>query len=285
MPLKIIHYYLDHPQVASVLLTNNLLDAAKTNRGILINQSMPSESDLKQLARGCLFGNETIQTGAEEDKFVQALCSAFAKTNDFCKDFVNELFHLRDFIYFLRRLNKVGFENQNGFGRLSLSNKDIVSAIERNFNGISKGNLKKLVQMFFDEINQKLGEIRGEIRNPTQIRPVIEVLKESLTETLRENENPNTSAFRYVMIFDPTDSRSSVSLLSSLNLVPSKNLVVCTLGEFSQDNSDSARSSAVLKVKDAMANGKTVILINSDPIRSSFYDVFNRHFSSLTTEG
>jgi hypothetical protein len=33
-----------------------------------------------------------------------------------------------------------------------------------------------------------------------------------------------------------------------------------------------------------MAAGETVVLINSGPIRSSFYDVFNRHFAMLAVD-
>jgi hypothetical protein len=50
--MKIIHYYLDHPKMPSVILSNQTLDAAKTNRAIQIFQSDPSEEDLVTLADG-----------------------------------------------------------------------------------------------------------------------------------------------------------------------------------------------------------------------------------------
>ncbi len=37
--LKVIHDYLDHPQVPSIILSNNVLDAAKTNRALVLLHS------------------------------------------------------------------------------------------------------------------------------------------------------------------------------------------------------------------------------------------------------
>ena len=49
---QVIHYHLDHPEVASVILSNNALDAAKMNRALQLFQSLPSRADLRSLARG-----------------------------------------------------------------------------------------------------------------------------------------------------------------------------------------------------------------------------------------
>lgn len=85
------------------------------------------------------------------------------------------------------------------------------------------------------------------------------------------------------MLIDPTDTEASISLLHSLKLTDQK-LKVCCVGDFVEDTDEFARSEVVLKIKTAMAVGETVVLINSGPIRSSFYDVFNRHFAMLAVE-
>jgi hypothetical protein len=64
MPLKVLHYHLDHPVVSSVILSNVTLDAAKTNRALQLLQSAPSPNDLHVLAKGCLFGSND-QIGLE----------------------------------------------------------------------------------------------------------------------------------------------------------------------------------------------------------------------------
>jgi len=56
-PLKILHYKLDHPKVASVLLSNKILDEAKTNRALMLLQSEPPTKDLHTLAEGCIYCN------------------------------------------------------------------------------------------------------------------------------------------------------------------------------------------------------------------------------------
>lgn len=41
--LKALHYFLDHPQVSFVAITNRILDAAKTNRAISLFRPDPEE--------------------------------------------------------------------------------------------------------------------------------------------------------------------------------------------------------------------------------------------------
>lgn len=56
MPMKEMHYHLDHPRVVTILLTNEVLDAAKTNRCCCVLQMMPQQEALEHLALGILFG-------------------------------------------------------------------------------------------------------------------------------------------------------------------------------------------------------------------------------------
>ncbi len=51
MPLKELHYHLDRPRVATVILTNDVLDAAKMNRCMTVLQMMPEDN---VLVRGSL---------------------------------------------------------------------------------------------------------------------------------------------------------------------------------------------------------------------------------------
>jgi hypothetical protein len=99
---------------------------------------------------------------------------------------------------------------------------------------------------------------------------------------LDEGENPNTSPTRYIMVIDPTDNETAVGLLFAHKLCDPVETSICYVGDFSDDANDLVRSEAVLKVKTAMELGQTVILVNSGPIHSCFYDVFNRHFTLLS---
>ena len=48
--MQVLHYHFDHPKVSTVVLSNDILDAAKTNRTMQLLQSAISQSDLKALA-------------------------------------------------------------------------------------------------------------------------------------------------------------------------------------------------------------------------------------------
>jgi hypothetical protein len=52
---QVLHYHFDHPKVSSVVLSNNILDAAKTNRTLQLLQSAISQSDLQALAKYAKF--------------------------------------------------------------------------------------------------------------------------------------------------------------------------------------------------------------------------------------
>jgi len=283
MPLKVIHYMMDHPQVATVILTNKLLDAAKTNRALQVVQSEPSNDDLRALTRGCLYPHGTPLTDVQR-AIVEGLCKAFTDIKServFAKSNGEQMFHLRDFIYFLRYLRK---HSQSVDDRdFELSGDVLLRALQRNFNGIAAESFEKLVQLFFASIDEQHHAPNLQLPTHLPIVSNLAPLRESLADRLRDGENPNTAAFRYVMLLDPTDTESSVSLLFSLNLLDQSQARIVCLGNFAEDETDAARSNLVLQIKTAMELGETVVMINAQSVFSSFYDVFNRHFTTTVT--
>ena len=59
-PLKVLHYMLDYPRMSSVILSNNVLNAAKSNRAVILMQSTPSKEDLNCLAETCIYKNDKL---------------------------------------------------------------------------------------------------------------------------------------------------------------------------------------------------------------------------------
>lgn len=102
-----------------------------------------------------------------------------------------------------------------------------------------------------------------------------------MSETLERGENPNTSPMRHVLIIDHTQNEASVDLLFSHGLCDSADTVLCRVGDFPCDACDAVRNEIVLRVKNAMERGQTVVLVNSGPVQSCFYDVLNQHYSLL----
>ena len=207
-PLKVIHYYMDHPKVCTVILSNELLDAAKMNRGLQVYQNPTSHEDLISLAKGSL--------GIHDEKIIDKLCSAYKQTvqegNQFTSSLRSKgLFQLRDFIYFLRYIRATAVVN----GRFQITGTILLRALQRNFNGITKANLKHLVALWFKELNHVLPM---PLEIPSIFKPTIDLIRENLDYRMSPNENPNTSAFRFLLLIDPTENETAVSLLYSTNL-------------------------------------------------------------------
>jgi hemicentin len=81
--MKVIHYFLDHPEVPAVILTNQMLDAAKTNRAIQVQQGQISFEDLETLAKGSFFSG--ILIFSEFRKILLFWSSSILKGNHFGK--------------------------------------------------------------------------------------------------------------------------------------------------------------------------------------------------------
>ncbi|KAJ1563204.1 hypothetical protein HK405_005543 [Cladochytrium tenue] len=127
---------------------------------------------------------------------------------------------------------------------------------------------------------------RGNIGEVPEKDHIIEPLLESICDHgSSEFENPNFSSYRFIMLIDPTVVNASVAILRKIvsedlsrrALLETRQLKVITVGDFAEDRADDARSNVVIEIKNAMAKGETVVLVNSEPIRTNFYDAFNRH--------
>ena len=122
--LKILHYYLDNPEVSFVAISNQALDAAKTNRAISLYRHESPNDDLQTLAKGC-FG----LGGTKVPKRIIELCHAYTRL---CKDKeMQHWFGLRDFIHFISYLRR---RSTDGMCKPEIE----MQALERNFNGSEK---------------------------------------------------------------------------------------------------------------------------------------------------
>jgi hypothetical protein len=265
--LKVIHYYLDHPKVSSVLISNTILDAAKTNRTLHLQQGESTREDLKHLADGIL-----NQEGSE--KFIDGIIEAYLGLNDIVHKIDSNLrkqadfFQMRDFVFFLRLLH----ETQN------ISNENIYYCIQRHFNGVSKKCFDLIAKKFFDELNKR----DKKYFMPEKQLSYIDLLRESVNQKYHHetsiSEDPNQSSFRYILLIDPGNIETSIRLLASEKILQN-NYEICSVSDFPSDDNLFSKSQEISKIKLAMEVGKTLILINSSSINTNFYDVFNRQFS------
>ena len=279
MALKVIHYpmgksilgnliftILDRSYVSTVILSNKLLDAAKLNRALQVLQSAPSATDYLELAKGCLFGNNP-NISQQNRAIIDALCHSFKECSrkftisekEEGQDKSRSMFHLRDFVYFLRYLGK---HSHRGVDSLELSADVLLRGLQRNFNGIPKHEFFELVEIFFNRVSDavKVYGPKWEIPRELKTTSSVDLIKRSLADNLgnfvpsiqliyhlEENENPNTSAFRYIMVIDPTDTEASITLLNSLKLTENK-LNICYVGDFVENANEFVHNEVILKV-------------------------------------
>ncbi|EGC39105.1 hypothetical protein DICPUDRAFT_45417 [Dictyostelium purpureum] len=283
-PLKILHGYLDKEQhmstdqnisnIETIILSNKILDAAKNNRMlILFHSDTIHEKDEEILVYTCLPMIQKISDKKEQLKITQALCKGYRLSNHFTKDTKPNLFHQRDFVFFLRHLNRT----LEVLDTTIITPEILMESLERNFNGIPFNKFKELSSLFLREFgfDTKSKSIASLLNTENTIIRI----KESLSEKLDLTNNPNNSAFRFIMVIDPSNNESSLRILREI----SSNPKVIRVGGFKDDQTISSLVDLFSEIKKEMSCGGTVIMVNTSIIDQCFYDVFNRYFITLSS--
>ena len=128
--LKVLHSPLDKPKISFVAITNNILDAAKSNRAVSLFRPNKSTEELETLAKGCLCSdpqNPPPQLKDDIERIVN-FCPAYQRVIQ--NPMFTNFFGLRDFIYFICFLGRKIDQGGN------LSPQLVLQGLERNFNGV-----------------------------------------------------------------------------------------------------------------------------------------------------
>ena len=130
--LKVLHYHLDRQEVSFVAITNHMLDAAKSNRGVCVFRPEATKEDLRKLSAECFSSNmDSLQPILKEDlKLVENFSSAFYELMQKKGSAFRHFFGLRDFIHFTNYLRRKRDQ--------ILKKQVVMEAIERNFNGFEQ---------------------------------------------------------------------------------------------------------------------------------------------------
>ena len=199
------------------------------------------------------------------------------------------IFHQRDFVYLLRYMKRYRDREAAATGRTlaevdiwaaPFSLESLLAGLRRNFGGVTEAAFTRIAGIFlrecgFDRAGAAAAATLG----------TVSTLRESLGDTLGPADDPNVSAFRHVLLLDPTDVDVAKDLLFELGLLDRKCTVSLLLSEFSDDAALLRRSEAVASIKEAAEKGHTVLLSNAGPIASSVFDLLNRHFTVVATRG
>ena len=288
LPLKVLHKLLERPEVAVVGLSNWALDLAKMNRSIQLSRPQPSVEDLKSTAMGiCSLGEQRFC-----DLFIYFLFY-FILLFYFCFDFYfnfsqnsvsvhmeyalhalaeayhhiyktqkkKDFFGLRDFysiIKFLHRGMSTGeVRDMNG-----LNDSLLKYAVLRNFGGFP-AQMESILKEFFDRLG--LRERSG----------AYEFEEEGVLGLVRGNLGDHFA--RHLMLLTRNDA--ALQILLSREMLNYSNTHVIFGSDFPADKTDLNICLNIQTIKNCMADGQTVVLIHSENLYESLYDMLNQHYT------
>lgn len=135
--LKVLHHFLDTPEVSFVAITNSPLDVAKTNRALSVYRPETNDNDLETLAA------ERLSHDHEHKYDIKGICNAYRCLMKMQEDQHEQFFGLRDFMYFLIHIRR----------HHESSAQAILNALERNFNGKKPEQFKQLSAEFLMKVS------------------------------------------------------------------------------------------------------------------------------------
>ena len=267
MPLKVLHSMLVDPPISVVGLSNWVLDPAKMNRAILLQRTEPSQIDIQSTGKGIIstptttattktFKSSSASSSSSNilSKFLPSLAMAYHSiyTSQRGRDFIG----MRDYYCLLKSLRSE-LQNQNDL------NSEILSiALCRNFGG-KKELLDKVLQTFYTNCFNNNNESSSLELNYPPIEKLIQL-------------NLNDSNARHLMIL--TKNNAALPILFGSHLINEKFTNVLIGSEFKDDKTELHLITQINQVKLAMAEGKTLILLNHDNIYEALYDVLNQRY-------
>ena len=268
--LKVLHFYLDDPEVSFVAITNHILDAAKSNRAVNLFRPKTDLEDLETLAKGCMHSDienpppELTKTMEMIGKF----CNAYHEMME--QEQFKNFFGLRDFIHF------IGYLRRHREPTIDLSPQLVLNALERNFNGISNADFTSVAELFLSEMDESIERLKK--------RNMITILKDSLQEkslTQCGDDEGAEAEVRYKLIIDTSEDDSMARLLFQHGVLKKASTRIFSCSDFPNDD-EMQKVHIISAIKHAALEGQTVILSQTDDINESFYDLFNQHFRRIS---
>uniref|UniRef100_A0A1X7UCD1 RING-type domain-containing protein n=1 Tax=Amphimedon queenslandica TaxID=400682 RepID=A0A1X7UCD1_AMPQE len=268
--LKVLHHFLDdEPLVSFVGISNDILDAAKTNRTVTMYRSEISSQDLVQLAKYSLTaGNLPISWNRDEETMITNIVEVYENLmNDSRRPHIRQFFGLRDFIHFFAYLGHSKNHQDD-----VIKPQAVMEALGHNFNGTK--DFSSIVQVFFKAINF----------NPENVKKqsLIQLLQSSFRNTDRDLSSENQ--VRYKLLIDSSEDQSLVRLLFRFDIFrrDATKILSCSRFPF-DDNSQKLYTTAA--IRHAARVGHTTLIYQAEEIQENFYDLFNQRFLCINTPG
>jgi len=256
LPLKVLHKLLDEADggQAVVGISNWALDPAKMNRAVHLYRPAPTPADLAVTARG-------IVEGASLKGYLDSLANAYHEV--YKGQTQADFWGLREFYSLVKKINR-DIQQLRAAGLAGdLQPQTFLHSIQRNFGGRPR-EMENILECFF----QKVGMLQQLPR--LQRMPVLDLVVENL----------KSQQARHLMIL--TKNNVALSLLYDYHLLGHENSEVIFGSDFPLDQSDLQICLNIQRIKNCMAQGRTVVLIHCEGLYESLYDLLNQHYTEYS---
>ena len=286
--LKVLHYYLE-AGLAAVLMTNDPLDPAISNRCVEVYLSKPCEDELAAICCGILHPKGSNALSDTSKQIIPACCKAFGSLMDGGSGATiaerrtpAELkwwFGLRDLFHLMRFLRR----QQTDSLEIKITPEMLMRGLERNFNGLPE-LFGVVVETFGDAMSVAGLPEYGNNSLRGLARRKLEVVSDSLNDNNRASEgaarNLNDMWVRFKLLVDTTADGTLLGLLHSTKVHDFNDVQVLSLSALSED--ELMPVTVVSQIAAAMETGKTVWLTNTRAIDGCLFDVFNQNYQCCT---
>ncbi|KAK3253053.1 hypothetical protein CYMTET_37677 [Cymbomonas tetramitiformis] len=269
MPLKLLHERFDaEDKCAFMGLSNWQLDPAKMNRCLFVARSMPTATEMVVTARQLLGEGMPGKLGP-----LRALCEAFlevARLMAAKPEFPEGAFYaLRD-IYSCVKLLAKRIDADPGRGlRLPL----LLHAVHRNFAGLPPGPQAEVDALLTERLRAAATAAVSMEAGPAA---PLEPRPGSLLLVREAFDDPATA--RYPLLICQQPVMGALAALRTRGLIPEEALVLCGSG-FSRDCDARYLCKVVKQIKQCLAAGRALVLVNLDVAYESLYDMLNKFYT------
>ena len=262
-PLKTLHQQLDYPilstredrtRVHCAVLSNCVLDAAKTNRMVLVvQQTIASNLDnISNILPQSMNGLAQLPRKANE---------AFAQ-NYGAVIFNGQRYHMRELFYFTREMQELQKQEQR------ISKRQCLGMLSRQFGGMDPYVYDGLADFVQRSLHQEPDEAG---KSPNRI-----VFEELLRCLKRERSSVGPGQERYLAVIDDSENNALVDTIERIFGAPGAGKVVqCNVTDYQKDRDDDIHQEIIKAVTGAMQQGQTCIITNPVPVCTAFYTLFN----------
>eukprot|EP01012_Entosiphon_sulcatum_P010932 TRINITY_DN16537_c0_g1_i2.p1 TRINITY_DN16537_c0_g1~~TRINITY_DN16537_c0_g1_i2.p1 ORF type:complete len:2556 (+),score=313.91 TRINITY_DN16537_c0_g1_i2:398-7669(+) len=263
MTLKALHPFLDNKGTAFVCVSNREFDAANQNRLMILDRPKEVLDDFLTLARETL----NLTEGSIADQQLGALCEAFLHR----PPHLQQWFHSRDFIFFIRRLRTCMQDER-------FCETDVLCALEENFNGLPEEHLQEFYASCFASVASRIPPFAM----PTP-RGQLEVFRRAVNEHATQGDGkPVWQRSRFKLLIDPTADElvfrqcRAAGFFEGMRIIRPSPLA---------SDSSSCDADAIADVRYCMESGTPAVLVDCQRIFGHLFDLLNQNIIAFQRSG